>query len=48
MSGLNVGEKVKVRYTEGESPFEYTLDVEVTAIRSSYEFKGPRRKSFCC
>jgi hypothetical protein len=41
-----VGEKVKVRYTEGQSPFEYTLDVEVTAICSSDEFKGRVERVF--
>jgi hypothetical protein len=48
VTGLNVGEKVKVLYTEGQRPFEseYTLDVEVTAICSSDEFKGRVERVF--
>jgi hypothetical protein len=48
LTGLNVGEKVKVRYTEGQLPFEfeYTLDVEVTAICSFDEFKGRVERVF--
>ncbi len=48
MTGLNVGEKVKVRYTEGQPPFEseYTLDVEVAAICSFDEFKGRVERVF--
>jgi hypothetical protein len=46
VTGLNVGEKVRVHYTEGLPPFEYTLDVEVTAICSFDEFKGRVERVF--
>jgi hypothetical protein len=37
MTALIVGEKLKVRYLDDRT---YTLDVEVTAIRSPSEFIG--------
>jgi hypothetical protein len=46
MTGLNVGDKIKVRYTEGQPAFEYTIDVEVTAICSLDEFKGRVERVF--
>jgi hypothetical protein len=37
MTGLHLGEKVKVSYVDDRT---YTLDVEVTATRPSNEFIG--------
>jgi hypothetical protein len=37
MTGLDLGEKVKVSYADDRT---YTLDVEVTAIRPPNEFIG--------
>ena len=48
MTGLSVGDKVKVRYAEGQPSFEfeYSLDVEVTAICSFDEFTGRVERVF--
>jgi hypothetical protein len=44
MMGLNVGDKVKVRYADGIS--EYTLDVEVTKTYLPKEFLGRVERVF--
>ena len=44
MTGLNVGDKVKVRYADGI--LEYTLDVEVTKIYLPNEFLGRVERVF--
>jgi hypothetical protein len=38
MTGVNVGNKVKIRHVDGE--FTYIFDVDVTAILSPDEFTG--------
>jgi hypothetical protein len=44
MTRHRIGEKVKVRYTDGR--FEYTLDVEVVNICNPDEFMGRVERVF--
>jgi hypothetical protein len=44
MTGVKIGNKVKIRHVDGE--FRYILDVEVTAILSSDEFIGRVERIF--